>query len=81
MGDKIIITDEEESKPQPQVVVIAPDAKPKVEKIVTEKTRIIEPNTIIQFSEATLVLAEKRRLPWSRKDGPRTPRAIIRTVG
>ena len=44
MGDKIVITDEEESKPQPQIVVIAPDAKPKVEKIVTEKTTIIEPN-------------------------------------
>ena len=44
MGDKIVITDEEESKPQPQVVVIAPDAKPKAGKSVTEKTTIIEPN-------------------------------------
>ena len=44
MGDKIILADDEEAKPEPQVVVIAPDAKPKVEKIVTEKTTVIKLN-------------------------------------
>ena len=29
MGDKIIVADEEDSKPSPQVVIIAPGAKPK----------------------------------------------------
>jgi hypothetical protein len=38
MGDTIIIT-EDEPKPAPQVVVVAPEA-PKVEKVVTEKTTV-----------------------------------------
>ena len=29
MGDRIIVTDEEDSEPLPQVVLVAPDAKPK----------------------------------------------------
>ena len=40
MGDKIIITDDEEPKPQPQVVVVEP--KPRVEKVVSEKTTVVE---------------------------------------
>jgi len=40
MGDKIIITDDE-PKPQPAVVVVAPEAKPTVEKVV-EKTTVVE---------------------------------------
>jgi hypothetical protein len=41
MGDKIIITDEDEKPtPPPQVVVV--EAKPKVEKVVSEKTTVVE---------------------------------------
>jgi hypothetical protein len=36
MGDRIIIT-EDEPKPAPEVVVVAAEEKPKVEKVVTEK--------------------------------------------
>jgi len=39
MGDKIIITDDE-PKPAPQVVVVAPDADKKTEEVVTEKTTV-----------------------------------------
>lgn len=39
MGDRIIITDDD---PKPEVVVIAPEAKPEVQKVVTEKTTIVE---------------------------------------
>jgi len=39
MGDKIIITDDE-PKPAPQVVVVAPDADRKTEEVVTEKTTV-----------------------------------------
>jgi hypothetical protein len=39
MGDKIIITDDE-PKPAPQVVVVAPEADKKTEKVVTEKTTV-----------------------------------------
>lgn len=41
MGDRIIITDDE-PKPAPQVVVVAPKQEPKVEKVVTEKTTVVE---------------------------------------
>jgi hypothetical protein len=40
MGDKIIITDDK-PKPPPAVVVVAPQAEPKVEKVV-EKTTVVE---------------------------------------
>ena len=42
MADKIIITDDEKPKPPPDVFVVAPKAKPNVEKVVTEKTTITE---------------------------------------
>ena len=38
MGDTVIIT-EDEPKPAPQVVVVAPQPQ-KVEKVVTEKTTV-----------------------------------------
>jgi len=42
MGDRIIITDDE-PKPAPDVVVVTPpEPKAKVEKVVTEKTVIVE---------------------------------------
>ncbi len=41
MGDRIIITDDE-PKPAPDVIVVTQEAKPKVEKVVTEKTTVIE---------------------------------------
>ena len=41
MGDTVIITDDE-PKPAPAVVVVAPEVKPKVEKVVAEKTTIVE---------------------------------------
>lgn len=41
MGDRIIITDDE-PKPSPTIVVVAPEEKPKVEKVVTEKTTVVE---------------------------------------
>jgi len=41
MGDRIIIT-EDEPKPAPEVVVVTQEAKPKVEKVVTEKTTVVE---------------------------------------
>jgi hypothetical protein len=41
MGDRIIITDEE-PRPAPAVVVVAPEKKEKVEKVVTEKTITVE---------------------------------------
>jgi len=39
MGDKIIVTDDE-PKPAPQVVVVAPEPEKKTEKVVTEKTTV-----------------------------------------
>ena len=41
MGDRIIIT-EDEPKPEKDVIVVAPQPKPKVEKVVTEKTVVVE---------------------------------------
>jgi len=41
MGDKIIVTDDED---KPDVVVVKPEVvvKPKTEKVVTEKTTVTE---------------------------------------
>jgi hypothetical protein len=41
MGDRIIITDDE-PKPDPTVVIVKEPESPKVEKVVTEKTTIVE---------------------------------------
>jgi hypothetical protein len=41
MGDRIIIT-EDEPKPAPEVVVVAAEEKPKVEKVVTEKVTTVK---------------------------------------
>jgi hypothetical protein len=41
MGDRIIVT-EDEPKPQPEVVVVQAEEKPKVEKVVTEKVTTVE---------------------------------------
>src|SRR3954469_24101762 len=41
MGDRIIIT-KDEPKPAPDVVVVTQEDKPKVEKVVTEKTTVVE---------------------------------------
>ena len=41
MGDKIIITDDE-SKPAPQVIVVAPEKEENVEKVLTEKVTTVE---------------------------------------
>jgi hypothetical protein len=41
MGDRIIITDDE-PKPEPAVVVVQARENPKVEKVVTEKTTVVE---------------------------------------
>jgi hypothetical protein len=40
MGDKIIVTDEEEAPKPPDIVVVKQE--PKVEKVVTEKTVVKE---------------------------------------
>jgi hypothetical protein len=42
MGDRIIITDDDEPKPAPEIVVVKEQPKPKVEKVVTERTTIVE---------------------------------------
>lgn len=42
MGDRIIITDDDKPKPPPDVVVVTTEAKPKIEKVVTEKTTVVE---------------------------------------
>ena len=43
MGDRIIITDDEDKpKPPPEIVVVAPRETPKTEKVVTEKTTVVE---------------------------------------
>jgi hypothetical protein len=42
MGDRIIITDDDKPKPPPEIVVVEPEVKPKVEKVVTEKTTVVE---------------------------------------
>jgi hypothetical protein len=42
MGDKIIITDDEEKPDKPDVIVVAPEATAKKEKVVTEKTIVRE---------------------------------------
>jgi hypothetical protein len=42
MGDTIIVTEDEKPKPEPTVVVVAPEPKPTVEKVVTEKTTVVE---------------------------------------
>ncbi len=41
MGDRIIITDDE-PKPEPPVIVVKDREDPKIEKVVTEKTTVIE---------------------------------------
>jgi hypothetical protein len=46
MGDRIIITDDE-PKPAPDVIVVTkeeprPKVEPKVEKVTTEKTTVVE---------------------------------------
>jgi len=41
MGDTIIITDDDKPKPPPEIVVVT-QKEPKVEKVVTEKTMIVE---------------------------------------
>jgi hypothetical protein len=41
MGDRIIVTDDD-PKPAPDVVVVKQKDKPKVEKVVTEKTTVVE---------------------------------------
>jgi len=38
MGDTIIVTEDEPKPAKPAVIVVTPEATPKVEKIVTEKT-------------------------------------------
>jgi len=40
MGDKVIITEDEDKPRPPDVVVVQPE--PKVEKVVTEKTVVVE---------------------------------------
>lgn len=42
MGDKIIITDEEDRPKEPDVIVVAPETATKKEKVVTEKTTVKE---------------------------------------
>lgn len=45
MGDKIIITDDEDKPKPPDVVVVKPEVvvkAPKTEKVVTEKTTVTE---------------------------------------
>ena len=44
MGDRIIITDDE-PKPEPSVIVVKEPENPKVEKVVTEKTTVVEGKT------------------------------------
>ena len=41
MGDRIIVTDDD-PKPAPDVVVVTQKDEPKVEKVVTEKTTVVE---------------------------------------
>ena len=45
MGDRIIITDDE-PKPAPSVIVIKEQENPKIEKVVTEKTTVVEEKRI-----------------------------------
>ncbi|HMH65091.1 MAG TPA: hypothetical protein VK515_05870 [Rhizomicrobium sp.] len=40
MGDTVIV--EDEPKPMPDVVVVVPAPEPKAEKVVTEKTTVVE---------------------------------------
>ena len=42
MGDKIIITEDEDKPARPDVVVVQPQAATKKEKVVTEKTTVTE---------------------------------------
>ena len=42
MDDKIIITDDDKPKPEPALIVVEREPKPKVEKVVTEKTTVTE---------------------------------------
>ena len=42
MGDRIIITEEEDKPVKPDVVVVLPEAEAKTEKIVTEKMVVTE---------------------------------------
>jgi len=42
MGDRIIITEEEDKPAKPDVVVVVPEAEAKPEKVVTEKTVVTE---------------------------------------
>jgi hypothetical protein len=45
MGDRFIITDDE-PKPEPAVIVVKERETPKVEKVVTEKTIVVEEKRI-----------------------------------
>lgn len=42
MGDKIIITDDEDKTEKPDVIVVTPEAVTKKQKVVTEKTTVTE---------------------------------------
>ena len=42
MGDKIIITDDEDKPAKPDMVVVQPKAETKKETVVTEKTTVKE---------------------------------------
>jgi len=42
MGDKIIITEDEDKPRPPEVVVVKPEPREKVDRVVTEKTTIVE---------------------------------------
>lgn len=45
MGERIIVTDDDEPKPAPDIIVIKEQPKPKTEKVVTKKTTIVERKT------------------------------------
>jgi len=42
MGERIIVTDDDKPKPAPDVLVVKEQREPKVEKVVTEKTTVVE---------------------------------------
>ena len=42
MGDTIIVADDDKPKPPPEVIVVAPKNEPKVDKVVTERTTVVE---------------------------------------
>lgn len=42
MGERIIVTDDDERTPAPDIIIVHDKPKPEIEKVVIEKTTVVE---------------------------------------